>query len=110
MAGMINDLQRAHKRWVDHNFPGQLSHQPLLGMGEEVGELMHAHLKHEQGIRGLEDEVFMEAKADALGDLFIYMMSYANAEGLNLELCIVDTWHKVEQRDWVKFPINGKDM
>jgi NTP pyrophosphatase (non-canonical NTP hydrolase) len=106
MRGQIAELQGSHKEWVDHNFPNQPSYQPLLGISEEVGELCHAHLKHEQGIRGLEDEVLYR-KEDALGDIFIYMMSYANAEGLDLESCILKAWGEVSSRDWVTYPERG---
>lgn len=104
----IRKLQDDHKVWLDHNFPNQQPHQPLLGMGEEVGELMHAHLKGEQGIRGL-DSMFdqMKKKADAIGDLFIYAMSYCNTNGLDLEKCIEYAWDEVKDRDWQKYPTNG---
>jgi len=107
--GDIQDLQVEHETWVTHNFQNQPSYQPLLGIGEEVGELMHAHLKAEQGIRKLKPKVALQLKEDALGDIFIYMMSYANAEGLDLESCISRAWSEVKARDWVKYPINGKD-
>jgi len=100
-------MQNNHLRWVDHNFPGQPSWQPLLGIGEEVGELMHAHLKAEQGIRGVMRVSASALKEDALGDIFIYMMSYANAEGLNLESCILKAWSQVRERDWIAYPETG---
>jgi len=101
--GQISELQNGHKAWVDYNFPDQPGYQPLLGISEEVGELCHAHLKVEQGIRGATDL----QKRDALGDIFIYMMSYANAEGLDLESCILHAWAEVSARDWVQFPKTG---
>ena len=104
MNGQISELQNSHKEWVDYNFPSQPSYQPLLGIGEEVGELMHAHLKEEQGIRSVNA---LALKEDALGDIFIYMMSYANAEGLDLESCILKAWGEVSSRDWVQYPITG---
>ena len=39
--GQIADLQEEHRLWVEHNFPDQEQHQPLLGIIEEVGELSH---------------------------------------------------------------------
>jgi len=101
--GDIRNMQVEHDTWVTHNFHNQPSYQPLLGIGEEVGELMHAHLKAEQSIRNIDDS----AKADALGDIFIYMMSYANAEGLDLEGCILKAWGEVKQRDWIEHPVSG---
>lgn len=104
---LIRMLQAEHLRWVKHNFPNQIPHQPLLGMVEEVGELSHAHLKEEQGIRGMTGPEVMDAKIDALGDLFIYMMSYANSNNIDLEAAITDTWAKVSKRDWIDDPQAG---
>jgi len=38
-----------------------------MGLVEEVGELAHAHLKNEQGIRGTPEE-HVQAKVDAIGE------------------------------------------
>lgn len=104
LSGQIRDLQMRHRAWVNKNFPLQKKHQPLLGLVEEVGELAHAHLKEEQGIRGLTHEA---EKLDAVGDIFIYLMSYCNAAGYDLEDILLDTWETVEQRDWQKDPVRG---
>lgn len=101
----IRDFQDAHRVWVDHNFPGQAPWEPLLGIVEEVGELSHVHLKAQQGIRGM--IVDAAEKADALGDIFIYMLSYCNASALDLETCIEAAWSEVSRRDWKAFPLNG---
>src|SRR5215831_9044445 len=103
LMGDIHDMQTEHQRWLNHNFPDQPSYQPLLGIGEEVGELMHAHLKAEQNIRNVGDA----AKVDALGDIFIYMLSYANTVDLDLESCILRAWNEVKVRDWVAYPEAG---
>jgi NTP pyrophosphatase (non-canonical NTP hydrolase) len=89
---------------VNKNFPLQKKYQPLLGLVEEVGELAHAHLKDEQEIRGHAHEA---EKLDAVGDIFVYLMSYCNASGYDLEEIILDTWRTVEQRDWRKDPVSG---
>lgn len=99
----IQKLQEEHLRWVEHNFPDQRDHEPLLGIVEEVGELAHAHLKMQQGIRGVD----VEKAEDALGDIFIYMMSYANANGYNLQHCILQAWDEVKERDWIANPLTG---
>lgn len=93
--------------WVERNFPQQLAYQPLLGLVEEVGELAHAHLKSEQGIRGFAGVDPSEAKVDAVGDIFIYLMSYCNASGIDLEEAIWTTWRRVAARDWVTDPVKG---
>lgn len=97
----LRDLQFQHKAWVNHNFPGQKRHEPLLGLMEEVGELAHAHLKHDQAIRGLDDlPQATEKKIDAIGDIVIYLASYCNANGFDFARCVESTWEKVRMRDW----------
>lgn len=110
VMGQIAGLQMQHKKWADHNFPNQTPSQMVLGICEEAGELAHAQLKREQKIRGFEDMiVYRDAVEDAIGDLFIYMMSFCNTAGIDLEDAVVTTWQRVSQRDWVKFPGNGID-
>jgi NTP pyrophosphatase (non-canonical NTP hydrolase) len=103
----FKECQAAVKKWNDHNFPIKKAHQPLLGIGEEVGELMHAHLKDEQGIRGTKEE-HTKAKMDAIGDMLVYTFDYANQNGLDVEECFEMAWHEVSKRDWQKFPKNGR--
>jgi len=103
----LNELQRHVKQWTDYNFPDSKPHHPLLGIGEEAGELMHAHLKAEQGIRG--DVAKHKAQAeDAIGDLLIYLADYCNRMGYDLEQCLTETWSRVRQRDWKKNTETGK--
>lgn len=103
----IGDLQAAHKEWLYRNFPNQKPHEPLLGLAEEVGELAHAHLKHDQGIRSFDQNRTQLEKEDAVGDIFIYLMSYCNANEINLESAVYHTWSKVRRRDWVNNPHDG---
>lgn len=103
----IKELQHQHRGWVNRNFPNQKPHDALLGIAEEVGELCHAHLKRDQGIRGMDDEAYVDAASDALGDIFIYMMSYANTNGFDLEQCIFNAWAQVKLRDWVEDPTSA---
>jgi NTP pyrophosphatase (non-canonical NTP hydrolase) len=102
--GRIRELQVQHVNWLSHNFPEQQDHQPLLGIVEEVGELAHALLKSEQGIRGGNHRA---EELDAIGDIFIYMLSYCNTRGIDLEDVIEGTWRAVRERDWVADPAGG---
>ena len=109
----IRDHQLAVSKWVEKNF-GTISGVPenryrnLLGICEEVGELAHAHLKEEQGIRGYTSSMAYREKSDALGDIFIYMCAYAHFNGIDLEQAISDTWEKVvSKRDWKERPDEG---
>ena len=105
----LDGLQVEQRKWVKHNFPNRTNYHPLLGVVEEVGELCHAHLKHEQGIRGFEDQYTFEQYAeDAIGDIIVFLADYCNANGLNLQKCLDDAWNSVKERDWIKDP-EGKE-
>jgi len=104
----IREFQRQQKVWLYENFPNVEPWEALAGMTEEVGELAHAHLKGHNKIRGQDDtEMNRHYKADSLGDLFIYMASYCNTNGLDLEDCIMDAWKEVQQRNWRLNPKDG---
>ena len=101
----IRQLQGEQRRWAEHNFPQQEPVDGLLGMVEEIGELSHAFLKGKQRIRGMEDPAKVrEAVVDAIGDTFIYMMSFCNTNQIDLQDCILETWKRVQQRDWQANP------
>jgi len=98
----LRRVQRELKPWVSHNFGEREPWQPLLGIGEEVGELMHAHLKAHQGIRSHENH--SAAKIDALADIIIFACDYATAEGIDIADALATTWDQVKKRDWRKDP------
>lgn len=75
-------FQKEQQQWADRNFPGQKSIHPFYGMVEEVGELHHAVLKLEQGIRVTEDHA--EGIADAVGDILIYTASFCTKHRVSL--------------------------
>lgn len=107
----LRTFQVKHKLWLEHNFPGQKPHQALLGIGEEVGELMHAHLKHEQGIRAYSDEAdiqFRRDAMDAIGDIMVYITSYCNTNKFDMADCLNMAWDEVKDRDWRKYPKTGR--
>lgn len=82
------------------------SYRPLIGMVEELGELAHAHLKGEQGVRLTPEEVH-EKKIDALGDVLVYMADYMNREGLSFYQAIERAWGEVRTRDWKENPLTA---
>ena len=93
--------------WSRRNFgeDPDHKHRPLLGVSEEVGELCHAHLKAEQGIRTNEDH--QAAKIDAVGDILIYLADYCTRNGIDLDSAIRNTWREVKHRDWKKNEVDG---
>jgi len=102
----LQTLQREVSEWSRRNFPGNLPHHPLLGVAEEVGELSHAHLKLEQGIRGDPAE-HLSAKVDAVGDIVIYLADYCERNGFDLDTAVTIAWAEVSKRDWRKDPKGG---
>jgi NTP pyrophosphatase (non-canonical NTP hydrolase) len=101
-------LQQEVAEWLKKQpFGNQQPWQPLLGIVEEVGELSHAHLKASQNIRGTAQE-HQAAKADAIGDIIIYLAGYCEAEGLDLGRCVSQAMGEVMSRDWNRFPGDGK--
>ncbi len=99
---LLSDIQEEMKPWLRHNFGDRPAWQPLLGLMEELGELSHAFLKREQGIRTAEDHD--AAIRDGVADILIYLMDFCNAEGINLATALRETWARVKQRDWKANP------
>ena len=102
----IKEIQDEVKDWAYHNFGNQPSLHPLLGIGEETGELQHHFLKREQKIRTNEDHD--EKIKDALADLFIFMCDFSNCEDIDLEAVINGVWDNVKQRNWKTNKENGQ--
>lgn len=102
----VRELQLEHKTWSVKNFGwDQDPSLSLIGVMEELGELAHAHLKANQGIRINENH---EAKRrDAIGDILIYLMDYCNRLNLDMQHILEETWAEVKQRDWTINKENG---
>lgn len=101
-------LQEEQKVWADHNF-GHLKsdyNAPFKGMVEELGELSHALLKQEQGIRGTYEQHELAAQ-DAVGDMLVFLSDFCNKKGWDLQEIIETTWTDVKKRNWKRFPKNG---
>lgn len=73
-------LQSEVGRWVTKNFPDSPPKHQIWGLIEELGELTHAHLKKEQGIRGSEEK-HVAAGKDAIADSVIFFMSACTMHG-----------------------------
>lgn len=102
---MLKKIQAEVEKWALYNFGEQAPERPFMGIVEELGELAHARLKTQQGIRVEEDHE--KAEKDALGDMLIYMLHYSGLRQFDLEEILEGTWQEVSKRDWVKFPANG---
>ena len=106
MSSILKKVQDEHRSWQLHNFGPPSVVESLIGVTEELGELSHAYLKNRQGIRLNENHE--EKMKDAVGDLLIYLIAFCEAKRFDLEDILQKTWDEVRQRDWVKFPNNGK--
>lgn len=72
--------------WGLHNL-----HAPDWGVCEEVGELLHALLKHKQGIRGFDNyDKFKTHVIDALGDAMVYLSHWCYLKGCFYTLSLAD--------------------
>ena len=76
-------LQSEHKAWTEYNFAPHTFLWPLWGTIEELGELVHARLKQEQGIRGTPEEHLANQK-DAIGDSLIFLSDVCSQKGWDL--------------------------
>ena len=95
----LGEIQREQGEWAARNFHDKKAYQPILGAAEEVGELAHAYLKMEQGIRGTRAE-HEAAMKDAIGDCAIFLMDFCNQMGWSYGEIIETTWNHVKKRDW----------
>lgn len=100
----LKKIQREQSVWSTKNFKNKKPYQPILGATEEIGELAHAFLKMEQGIRGTKEE-HIAAMKDAVGDCCIFLMDLCNQMGWDFEEIIDSTWTHVKKRNWTKDPL-----
>lgn len=106
MNKSLEEIQAEIKEWSYHNFGAQPSWRPLLGIGEEVGELNHHFLKRDQKIRTNEDHD--EGIEDSIGDIMVYLLDFCGRENLNANYILNRTWEQVKNRDWNKNSTNGQ--
>jgi len=96
----IRELQETMRPWYDYNFPNTETWEPILGALEELGELAHAHLKGNQGIRHTSDEIAAKKK-DAIGDVIVFLIHYSILNGWELQDLLETVVAEVVKRDWV---------
>lgn len=82
---ILAGIQKEMVPWVLHNFGNREPWQPLLGVGEELGELKRSFLKRHEGIRGTAQQHTIDM-ADAVGDIAIFMLDFATASGVDVSV------------------------
>jgi len=105
----LKEIQAEIVEWREHNFPGNTAVQQFLGMVEELGEISHAILKGQQGIRGYSEDDTAEIQ-DGVGDLMIFLINFCDLNGWDTLEILQNTWDEVKQRDWVAHPETGVDI
>lgn len=104
----IQQIQIEAHQWREEMFdPATVTsmHQ-FVGVAEELGELAHALLKRDQGIRGSTKE-HRAAIEDAVGDLVLFLMGVCSCENMDFEYAVARTWASVKHRNWVANPVDG---
>lgn len=104
----LSMMQTEHVGWACRNFGPITTTTQFMGMAEELGELAHALLKHEQGIRGVDETELLKKVIDAHCDLIIFSLGLASVLEYDLWEELEATWTEVSKRDWVLDPLKGK--
>jgi hypothetical protein len=66
-ADIIRQIQDEQKPWVEHNFGQRPSWQPLVGIVEEMGELV--------------ESISRQERLDAMADIVIFATDYCTSQG-----------------------------
>lgn len=75
MSDAFERLQREVGAWSDEQFGDQPAVNPLLGVGEELGEL-HEHLAGHEAVT--------DRERDCVGDALVYLADVCHRRGLDL--------------------------
>lgn len=107
----LSDFQKAHRAWLDANYPSQLPEVPVVGMIEEAGELLHCTLKMLETQCWGEDKRYppnklLEEAEDAVGDCIIYACSMCNAMCWDFEA----VWRDADRLNSYEPPITSNNI
>ncbi len=73
---LFSEIQVEVGEWSSKNFPGQPDVNPLLGSGEEIGELAECINF---------DSIPSEKELDAVGDVLVYLADFCAIRGLDYQ-------------------------
>lgn len=101
-------LQARLSAWQARNFGPTPLYRNVLGAVEEVGELAHALLKHEQKIRNMEDTTAAQVvMGDAIADAMVFLIQACTALRLDCTVLLEKTAEKVMLRDFTRNSATG---
>lgn len=100
-------------RWINHNFPTQAPHEPLLGMIEEVEEFNTHALDH--CTDRSRTHLFYNELEDALGDLMVFLAGYLYSNNIPVNSCLPEyVWRLINSNHELflkyKFWLLDKDL
>jgi NTP pyrophosphatase (non-canonical NTP hydrolase) len=106
----LTELQGRRESWAAANGLASTTEDMVDLMQEEFGEMANARVKLRQGIRrGATDrDALLAAERDAVGDLIITIAGYCTARGFSLQDVVEEAWNEVLQRDWKRYPFDGR--
>lgn len=104
--GFVSDMQRDIHAWHRRNFPTDDARDSLLGIGEELGEVMRAQVKQSGGIRGT-FEYWQEEKKKEIGDVLIGIVNYCEWNDISVLDALASRWNVIGKRDYIKHPVDG---
>jgi NTP pyrophosphatase (non-canonical NTP hydrolase) len=98
MIATFQELQAEQAPWAARNFGDVPAWQPLLGMIEEVGELFEVCTRVDE-----EDERYEVDAKDAIADLIIFSVDFANRMDLVLPSPRSEEWSPKQWVDTAEF-------
>lgn len=90
------------EKWQNHNF-GNTTGAAMINLGR----LCHADLKHQQGIRGYDEEKTRQELHKYIAGVYCSLSNYCRTINLHIESCIDVALEAIKKRDWVVNPVTG---
>lgn len=103
------NIQAILKVWHSHNFPDITADEQFKLIIEEIGEFARADIKSSRMIKGFTKDIGEQEIINEMGDILVGIYNYCSIKHISVQECIDKAAEKVLQRDWRKFPQNGRD-
>lgn len=96
---LLEEVQDEVGVWWRHNFGDTPDELAVIGLGEEVGEVLRGFLKRAQGIRGTREEWTAEIRKE-YGDVLIKCIEGIDREGWDVIDVLTERWESIRTRDF----------